>query len=77
MDERPPADETCFYFFLTMAVCNTVIVNRKQRVDDVEWGYVENNVYNVGNSCFYDQQGPSAGAVVADDFPSTPATANS
>ncbi|KAH7726090.1 Protein TAT-4 b [Aphelenchoides avenae] len=77
VDERPPADETCFYFFLTMAVCNTVIVNRKQRVDDVEWGYVENNVYNVGNSCFYDQQGPSAGAVVADDFPSTPATANS
>ncbi|KAI1699210.1 cation transport ATPase (P-type) domain-containing protein [Ditylenchus destructor] len=48
--------ENIFYFFLTMAVCNTVMVRRRgeQEIDDVEQGYVdEDNVFQVGNSAFY------------------------
>uniref|UniRef100_A0A915E3K7 Phospholipid-transporting ATPase n=1 Tax=Ditylenchus dipsaci TaxID=166011 RepID=A0A915E3K7_9BILA len=45
-----------FLFFLTMAVCNTVMVRREgeQEEDDVELGYLEDNVFLVGNSAFYD-----------------------
>ncbi|KAI1703715.1 cation transport ATPase (P-type) domain-containing protein [Ditylenchus destructor] len=49
-------NESIFYFFLTMAVCNTVMVRRRgeQEIDDVEQGYVdEDNVFQVGNSAFY------------------------
>lgn len=42
-----------FYFLLNMTVCNTVMVRSKQKVDNVEMGYVENEVYNVGNSAFF------------------------
>ncbi|KAI6206385.1 Phospholipid-transporting ATPase [Aphelenchoides besseyi] len=44
-----------FYFMLNMTVCNTVMVRQKQKVDDVEFGYMEDNVYNVGNSAFFVQ----------------------
>lgn len=36
-----------------MCVCNTVMVRQKQQVDDVDMGYFEDNVYNVGNSAFF------------------------
>ncbi|CAD5212846.1 unnamed protein product [Bursaphelenchus okinawaensis] len=42
-----------FYMMMNMAVCNTVMVRRRQQLDDVELGYFENNIYNVGNSAFY------------------------
>lgn len=29
------------------------MVRQPQKVDDVEMGYVEDNVYNVGNSAFF------------------------
>ncbi|KAI6242235.1 Phospholipid-transporting ATPase [Aphelenchoides fujianensis] len=48
------ADRTAkFYFLLNMTVCNTVMVRQKQKVDDVEFGFMEDNVYNVGNSAFF------------------------
>ncbi|CAD5217112.1 unnamed protein product [Bursaphelenchus xylophilus] len=42
-----------FFMLMNMAVCNTVMVRRRQQLDDVELGYFENNIYNVGNSAFY------------------------
>lgn len=48
-----------FYFLLNMCVCNTVMVRGEQKIDNVEMGYTENNVYNVGNSAFFVQVDPS------------------
>uniref|UniRef100_A0A9J2PPK4 Phospholipid-transporting ATPase n=1 Tax=Ascaris lumbricoides TaxID=6252 RepID=A0A9J2PPK4_ASCLU len=47
-------------FFLTMAICNTVVVNKIPHVDAIDLGFFENGVFTTGNSTFlYSLQDPN------------------
>uniref|UniRef100_A0A915BCA8 Phospholipid-transporting ATPase n=2 Tax=Parascaris univalens TaxID=6257 RepID=A0A915BCA8_PARUN len=47
-------------FFLTMAMCNTVVVNKVPHVDAIDLGFFENGVFTTGNSTFlYSLQDPN------------------
>lgn len=41
-------------FFITMAICNTVVVNlkpkMKRRIDGIEKSFIGNNTFNVSNA---------------------------
>uniref|UniRef100_A0A1I8AJM2 Crinkler (CRN) n=1 Tax=Steinernema glaseri TaxID=37863 RepID=A0A1I8AJM2_9BILA len=49
-----PPDSAVKNFFLALATCNTVFVNKPQDADTVDDGYFErDNEFVVGNSVFY------------------------
>uniref|UniRef100_A0A7E4USY1 Phospholipid-transporting ATPase n=2 Tax=Panagrellus redivivus TaxID=6233 RepID=A0A7E4USY1_PANRE len=48
-----PNELSTYYFFLNMAVCNTVMVHRRKHIDDIDNGYTEDGVFYISNSAFY------------------------
>uniref|UniRef100_A0A914BYV9 Phospholipid-transporting ATPase n=1 Tax=Acrobeloides nanus TaxID=290746 RepID=A0A914BYV9_9BILA len=65
LDDTNTDSNALFYFFLNISICNTVMAHRKPHEDAIEHGYVEDEVFYVGNSAFhirseqYDRPGSS------------------
>ncbi|VDM80616.1 unnamed protein product [Strongylus vulgaris] len=48
------SNATLKHFFFNMVLNNSVVVNKTPHHDELEVGFFEHGIYNIGNSSFYD-----------------------